>query len=222
MRIRRSLLARRATVLRPSRGRARRTLANYWRDALLWQLATALLLMVAAETAVGADPGRVSVDAHRDGDAIIVEARASLQTDVEIAWGVLTGYERYAEFIPDLKSSRILTRSGSTVIVQQKGELGFLFFRFPMEVTLNVDEQPRSGITSRAIAGTFREMTGSYTLLQVGDDLQFTYSGRIVPQFGLLSLVGTAAVKAAVQKQFSALVREMQRTGALPAKVPAP
>ncbi|HTS53363.1 MAG TPA: SRPBCC family protein [Burkholderiales bacterium] len=178
--------------------------------------------MVAAETAVGADPGRVSVDAHRDGDAIIVEARASLQTDVEIAWGVLTGYERYAEFIPDLKSSRILTRSGSTVIVQQKGELGFLFFRFPMEVTLNVDEQPRSGITSRAIAGTFREMTGSYTLLQVGDDLQFTYSGRIVPQFGLLSLVGTAAVKAAVQKQFSALVREMQRTGALPAKVPAP
>ena len=177
--------------------------------------------MVGAGTSSGANPDRVTVEARRDGNAVIVEARASLQVDPEIAWGVLTDYDRYAEFIPDLKYSRIQARSGSNVIVQQKGELGFFLFRFPMEVTLSVNEDPRNGISSRAIAGTFREMTGSYTLKRIGDDLQLTYSGRIVPEFGLLSLVGTAAVRAAVRKQFSALVREMQRIGAQPANAPA-
>jgi ribosome-associated toxin RatA of RatAB toxin-antitoxin module len=195
--------------------------AKRWSDRL-WRFAVVLLLSVAAGTATAANPDRVTVEAHRDGDAVIVEARASLEADLDVAWGVLTGYDRYAEFIPDLKSSRILARSGSTVIVRQQGELGFFLFHFPMEVTLRVDEQPRSGISSRAIAGTFREMTGSYTLSQVGNDLQLTYSGRIVPEFGLLSLVGTGAVRRAVQKQFSALVKQMQRNGASPANAPAP
>jgi ribosome-associated toxin RatA of RatAB toxin-antitoxin module len=215
-----SMMMRRAlcTAVLRSETTARRAVASHWSDVLLWQRAMVLLLMVAAGTASGASPDRVTVEAHRDGDAVVVEARASLQTDLDIAWDVLTAYERYAEFIPDLKSSRILARSGSAVIVQQKGELGFFLFHFPMDVTLSVDEQPRSGISSRAIAGTFREMTGSYRLVQVGDDLQFTYNGRMVPQFGLLSLMGTAAVKAAVRKQFGALVREMQSRGATPAK----
>jgi hypothetical protein len=37
----------------------------------------------------------------------------------------------------------------------------------------------------------------------------------MVPRFGLLSLMGTAAVKAAVEKQFGALVREMQTRAAV-------
>jgi ribosome-associated toxin RatA of RatAB toxin-antitoxin module len=174
------------------------------------------LIVLAAADAAGAD--QVRVEAHREGEAVIVEAHASLHADLGIAWNVLTGYDRYAQFIPDLTSSRVLSRSGSDVVVEQKGQLGFLVFRLPVEVTMTVSERPQTGINSRAIAGTFREMTGSYTLAQAGDDLQLTYSGRMVPRFGLLSLMGTAAVKAAVEKQFGALVREMQTRAALPEK----
>lgn len=193
--------------------------ASHWSDLLLWQFATVLLLMVVG-TASGASLDRVTVEARRDGDAVIVEAHASLHADLETAWDVLTDYDRYAEFIPDLKSSRILARSGSSVIVEQKGQAGFFLFRFPMEVTMSVSEEPRSGITSRAIAGTFREMTGSYTLTRDGDELRFTYSGRMVPDFVLPPLIGTAAVKAAVRKQFGALVKRMQTRAAAPAKPP--
>ncbi len=193
--------------------------ASHWSDLLLWQFATVLLLMVVG-TASGASPDRVTIEARRDGDAVIVEAHASLHADLETAWDVLTDYDRYAEFIPDLKSSRILARSGSSVIVEQKGQAGFFLFRFPMEVTMSVSEEPRSGITSRAIAGTFREMTGSYTLTRDGDELRFTYSGRMVPDFVLPPLIGTAAVKAAVRKQFGALVKRMQTRAAAPAKPP--
>jgi len=181
----------------------------------------ALFLLMLVGTASGASLDRISVEAWRDGDAVIVEARALLRADLETAWGVLTDYDRYAEFIPDLKSSRILARSGSSVVVEQKGQAGFFLFHFPMEVTLSVTEAPRSGITSRAIAGTFREMTGSYTLTRDGDDLRFAYYGRLVPDFVLPPLIGTAAVKAAVQKQFVALVAQMQARAAAQPKPPA-
>ena len=183
------------------------------------RFAAVLVLAVAAGVARGATPEPITVEARREGDAVIVDAHALLHADLETAWDVLTDYDRYAEFIPDLKSSRIVARSGATVIVEQKGQAGFFLFRFPMEVTLSVTEDPRNGITSRAIAGTFREMTGSYTLVRDGNELRFTYSGRMVPDFLLPPLIGTAAVKAAVKKQFGALVKQMQIRGAAPAKL---
>lgn len=186
----------------------------HWHN-LLAPLAAVLIVLAASDAA---DANQVSVEAHREGEAVVVEARAALHVDLAMAWEVLTGYDRYTQFIPDLTLSRVLSRSGSEVVVEQKGQLAFLVFRLPVEVTMNVSERPRTGINSRAVAGTFREMTGSYTLEQAGDDLQLTYSGRMVPRFGLLSLMGTAAVKAAVEKQFGALVREMQTRAAVPEK----
>ncbi len=203
-----------------SRTAVRSAATRHWSIVPMRQVA-AILLAVAAGAVSGASPEPITVEARRDGDAVIVDAHALLHADLEIAWDVLTDYGRYAEFIPDLTSSRIVARSGETVIVEQKGQVGFFLFRFPMEVTLSVTEEPRTGIISRAIAGTFREMTGSYTLVRDGDALRFTYSGRMVPDFLLPPLIGTAAVKAAVKKQFGALVKQMQTRGTTPPKLPA-
>ena len=171
-----------------------------------------LLLVLLSSVSAAAD---FKVEARRDGDAVLVEARARVKADVETAWTVLTAYDRYAEFIPDLKSSEILARAGETAIVHQKGEVGFFLFHFPMEVTFSVTEQPPTGISSRAISGTFKEMTNVYTLAEDDGGVRLTYSGRLVPEFRLPPLIGTAAVKAAVEKQFGALVREIQRRAAL-------
>jgi ribosome-associated toxin RatA of RatAB toxin-antitoxin module len=175
---------------------------------------TSLLLVLLPALTAAAD---FKVEARRDGDAVVVQARAHVSADVETVWAVLTAYDRYAEFIPDLKSSEILTRAGATAIVHQKGEAGFFLFHFPMEVTFSVTERAPTGISSRAISGTFKEMTGDYTLAQNGSGVRLSYDGRLVPDFRLPPLIGTAAVKAAVEKQFGALVKEIQRRAALQA-----
>jgi ribosome-associated toxin RatA of RatAB toxin-antitoxin module len=179
---------------------------------LFHKLYTSLLLVLLSSVSAAAD---FKVEARRDGDAVMVEARARVKANVETAWDVLTAYDRYAEFIPDLRSSEILARAGDTAIVHQKGEAGFFLFHFPMEVTFSVTERPPSGISSRAISGTFKEMTSAYTLAQDDAGVRLTYSGRLVPDFHLPPLIGTAAVKAAVEKQFGALVKEIQRRAAL-------
>jgi len=156
----------------------------------------------------------VTVEARHDGEAVLVEASASVHATPQVAWDVLTGYERYAEFIPDLTSSRILSRSGGTAVVEQKGVAGFFLFHFPIEVVLTVSEQPPSAVNSRAVSGTFREMTGVYRLTEDGDTLRLTYSGRLVPAFRLPPLIGVVALRAAVERQFTALVREIGRRAA--------
>ena len=179
------------------------------------RLQLALLLLLPSSPGFAAGLDQVKVEARRDGDAVLIEAVARVVADRATAWEVLTGYDRYAEFIPDLTTSRILARAGSIAIVEQKGEAGFFLFHFPMEVTFSVTEEPPSAITSRAISGTFRELTGSYVLVEEGEVLRLNYSGRLVPNFRLPPLIGTAAVRAAIQKQFGALVKEIQRRSAL-------
>lgn len=172
------------------------------------QAAAALVLLLAVGTASGQS---ISVEAHRDGDAVLVEARALLRADRTVAWEVLTDYDHYARFVPDLRSSKVLARAGDTVIVEQRGVAGFFVFRFPLEVRLAVTEQPYEQVCAQAIGGNFKEMTGLYRLVPEGDELRFTYSGRLVPAFSLPPLIGTTMIRVAVERQFTALVREILR-----------
>jgi ribosome-associated toxin RatA of RatAB toxin-antitoxin module len=158
---------------------------------------------------------QVLVDAQRDGDAVVVEARSSLNAQARIAWEVLTDYEHYADFVPDLNSSRVLERAGNVAIVEQKGVAGFFLFHFPLEVKLLVTEYPFDRVTSSAIGGNFKNMTGTYQLVLDGERLRVSYVGRLVPSFRLPPFLGVTAIRIGVEKQFTGLVREIQRREAL-------
>src|SRR5207245_5185642 len=60
---------------------------------------------------------------ERHGEYITVSASAVMQVDARIAWEVLSDYDNLAQFIPDMKSSRVVSRSGDRVVVEQK-EIG--------------------------------------------------------------------------------------------------
>jgi ribosome-associated toxin RatA of RatAB toxin-antitoxin module len=172
-----------------------------------------VLLLLAA--AAGAAPAEVRVEARREGDAVLVEASADLHAPRALAWEVLTGYDRYAEFVPDLRTSRIVARSGITAIVEQSGVAGMFFYRFPMEVRLAITEEPFETVRSEAIGGNFRELSGLYRLQPTPQGVKFLYSGRLVPSFRLPPLVGLPAVRGSVERQFRGLVQEIERRAAL-------
>ena len=124
---------------------------------------------------------------------------------------MLTDYDHLAEFIPGMRVSRVLARTGNSVLVEQKGEARLLFFSFPIAVRLAIDEFPHQQINSRAVAGDFREMVGAY-YLEAGDRrIRLRYSGRMTPDFLVPPLIGTFVLRTHVERQFSALVDEIVR-----------
>src|SRR5258708_39639703 len=71
---------------------------------------------------------------ERQGEYITVNASVLMQVDARTAWEVLSDYDHLAQFIPDMKSSRVVSRDGNRVLVEQKGEFGFFFYRQPVDV----------------------------------------------------------------------------------------
>ena len=75
-------------------------------------------------------------------------------------------------------------------------------------------EQPYERITSRALAGSFREMRNTYVIEARQGRILLRYSGRLVPDFDVPPVVGTLAFRHNVEAMFVGLVEEMERRNA--------
>lgn len=179
------------------------------------RVASRLLLVCVTGLATVASAAEVAVQVTRNGEVFQVDASASIESSVEggvaRAWRVLTDYGRLAEFIPDLHSSRVVSRNGRQVVVEQKGEARVLFFSFPIDVRLAITEYPNERLVSRAVAGNFREMHGAYSLEAGQGRVLLRYAGRMAPDFFVPPLIGTLALRRNVEASFRALVEEVER-----------
>jgi hypothetical protein len=82
-------------------------------------------------------------------------------------------------------------------------------------VRLEVLESPSSSISSRAVAGNLKRMTGRYDLQSGDGGIVLRYSGELEPDFELPPVIGTLAVRTMVEEQFAAMVAEIERRAAL-------
>lgn len=153
----------------------------------------------------------ISLQAARHGDSFEVEATAEFEAEVALAWEVLTDYNRLSEFIPGMHSSRIVSRSKRSVVVDQSGEARLLFLSYPIQVRLEVEEFPYERIVSRAIEGNFKDLRGAYILEARGRRLLLHYTGSLTPDFSIPPLIGTILVRNTVAKRFGAMVDEIMR-----------
>lgn len=178
--------------------------------------------VVVAATLAAPSPARaegVDVDTERSGDAIEIRASAPLKATREAAWRVLTDYARYAEFLPDMQTSKVVSRSGAEAVIEQRGEARFLWFRLPLHVKLAVLEVPFDWVESKLITGTLRDFQGRYELQKAGDAMRLVYKGRMTLDQEHRGIFDSVAVRHNVSRQFRALVREIERTTETP---PAP
>jgi len=190
-----------------------RTIVAAFRDiAMRWTVACVVAL--AAATAQSATGASITIHAERGGDTIDIRASAILQADSATAWRVLTEYERYTEFIPDLRSSRILARRGRTVTVEQSGDAALWLFRMPVDITFEINETPPSSLQSRAVAGSLRALTSNYALSPAASGIRLDYFGHIAPGFELFGQIEQTVVERNIARQFQALADEIERQSA--------
>ena len=178
------------------------------------RLAAVLALIACAAPCAPAAAQAISLETYRQVDAVTVYAEVRLDVDPRIAWDVLSDYDHLAQFIPDMSESRVVSRNGHTVIVEQKGEFGVLFFHQPIELRLEIVETPRTSIVARAVGGSFREMSGRYDLDESGGSIRISYAGRFVPGFPLPAFLGIIGVRHTAATQLAALVDEIVRRDA--------
>lgn len=185
--------------------------------------ATVVVLAWALWVPVTATAQQISIETGAEGDAVTVTASAQMQVEPRTVWSVISDYDHLADFIPDMRSSRVIQRDGDQILVEQTGVFGILFFQQPVEVKLAVVEYPMRRIVAHAVGGNVKEMDGRYELESLpAGTIRLSYFGRLVPDFPIPPILGTMLVRRLLARQFTAMVREIVRRDALAQGAPQP
>ena len=176
-------------------------------------IAVAMMLVLAGSQPAAA--AIVTINTRLQGATIDIHASALLKADAATAWRVLTDYDRYAEFIPDLQVSRVVARDGAKITVEQSGDAALWLFKLPVHVTFEVNEHPPDRLRSRTVAGSVRVLASSYVLVPDASGLRLDYAGQIVPGFELVGHIERMMLERNAARHFQALADEIERRSAV-------
>lgn len=169
-----------------------------------------MTIAFAARPAAAAE--NTAVEARRVGDAVEVNAQATLRAPLEVVWSTLTDYDHLSEFIPGMQRSRLLRYRGSAAIVEELGEARFLFLSFPIDVTLSSVERPPREIEVHVLRGNLRRLDGRYRIVPRDDGrIVLHWRGLVEPAEHLPPLAGEFLVRLSVERQFFGMVAEIER-----------
>lgn len=172
-----------------------------------------LLLLSFTGAARAADD--ITVEARRRDDALEVVCRALLDAPLDLIWKTLTDYDRFAEFVPGMRRSRLLERRGAVAVVEQLGDAGFLFLTFPIDVTLASTERPPYALEVSMLKGNLKRLDGVYRIEpQAGGRILLTWNGIVEAQ-SMPPLLGEIVMRSNIEDQFRGMVREIERRDAL-------
>ena len=172
-------------------------------------LLRALMLVLWTAAAGGAEG--LSVETTRRGAAVEVRAYALVEAEYGTVWSTLTDYDHLSEFVPGMRSSRVLERRGNTWIVEQRGETRFLFFTHPVEVPVIATARPPHALDVRLLKGNLRRLDGGYRLEPAGAGrIGLRWVGVVEPD-SLPPLLGELVMRASIESQFAGMVREIER-----------
>jgi ribosome-associated toxin RatA of RatAB toxin-antitoxin module len=170
------------------------------------------LLMLGAAAAALARPAEVSVVATPQPEGVQVTARALVRAPTELIWQTLTDYDHLSEFVPGMVSSRVVSRQGSQLIIEQKGGAHLWFFSYPIRVTVASTEHPYEGIDVRLLQGNLRRLEGGYRIEPQPDgSTEITWSGTIEPDSPVPAFIRNAILRRTISEQFAGMVREIER-----------
>jgi hypothetical protein len=163
-------------------------------------------------------------DVTQDAAGYRIDASADLTADQAVVWNTLTDYEKLPQFVPGIHRVRVLEsheqEGRQHLLVEQAGELRFLFFSRRVAVLLDVEQQPRSRVEARALPRprggnqgeeSLNDFEGTYTLVPIPGGVRLGYRARFAPEFTLPPILGPWAVRRTMQAQFEAMLAEIDR-----------
>ena len=176
------------------------------------RVAFAAVAWAALLTPPAAAAAQTVVSVVKNGEVYSVSAHSTLAADRETIWRVLTDYEGYPAFVPNLSLSRLVNLEPCQV--EQKGEFGVFFFSREVHATLEIEELPPSRILFRSIEGNLKSLETELTIAGKGASMTISYESRIVPDFWIPPLIGGPIVRAAIRGKLQAVAEEIERRAA--------
>jgi ribosome-associated toxin RatA of RatAB toxin-antitoxin module len=171
----------------------------------------------AAATAVQATPAlELQVDRIDSGDGgkmYRIASSGTVAATPAAVWRILTDYNRMADYVPDMKSARVVSRDGDKVIIEQHGAAKFLFFSRDIHLVVQVHEQAPNKLDVSLIDGDMKVYRCTWELTPVAatGGTRVLYNATIEPKFYVPGMVGASLVRKDVAKMMAAVLLRLDR-----------
>lgn len=153
----------------------------------------------------------VTVRVVRDGETITVDAEMLVPVTPQEAWAVLADYEHFTDFVPNMQVSRIVSKAGEALRVEQKGRARYGLLSFAFESLREVELSPHETLKTRMIKGNMKRMETLTRLVAEGSGTRILYHNEAVPDFWVPPLIGPVFIRHEVAEQLGAIIREILR-----------
>ncbi|THC40012.1 SRPBCC family protein [Massilia sp. Mn16-1_5] len=191
-------------------------------DRIAHMLLLGYALLACSAGPAAAQPGapRFELNVERvdsaEGDKLYrIASSGTVAATPAAVWRILTDYDHLADYLPNLESTRVLSRNGDKLIVEQLGSAQFLFFSQPIRLLVQVHERAPDRIDISLIDGDMKIYRASWELrpLAGASGTRVLYNATIVPKFDVPGIVGTDVVRKDVARMMAAVLLRLDRPG---------
>jgi carbon monoxide dehydrogenase subunit G len=159
-----------------------------------------------AETVANEDIG---VKVKIDGENVIVDLSLIVPATQQEVWDVLIDFEHMADFVSNLKESKVISNSNETLKVFQRGEANYGPINFTFYSTREIQLSPLVKIQSHMISGNMIKMDGTTQLVNEGGQTRIVYHSDSIPGVWIPPIVGKGFIEHETREQFHEMSNEI-------------
>lgn len=173
--------------------------------------AIALLAAAWLAPAHAADTYLKSIATKQTADGYALDATFLAPVPQQLAYDVLTDFDFFDRFAPNVKTSRIAKREGNRMVIEQTGVAKFGLLSIPYSSQRQIDVTPPESIRSVQLQGSMKKMESLMTLKSEGGATRMVYHIDLVPSAAAASILTPSRLEHDIEDQFNALIAEMVR-----------
>jgi ribosome-associated toxin RatA of RatAB toxin-antitoxin module len=178
-------------------------------------LLSSLLLLALPAMAETAKPEVAVKRIDSEGEQVFeVRASGTVRASPAAVWKVLTDYEAMPEFVPDLEKTKVISRTGNRVIIEQSGVARFLFLSRTIHLIVHVSEEPISSIEIKLVTGDMKVYHCRWEMTAVPETggTRISYTGKMVPKFYVPGMLGSNIIRRDIERMMKAVLERLDET----------
>ena len=126
-------------------------------------------------------------------------------------WEVVTDYERTPQYMRDVQSTKVISRSGDTLRVAQRDQVKFGPFSIPIETVRDVKHVEPVRTESHIVSGSFKKYDAEIKLVPEPGGTRVLYRSQTIPESALAAFAGESTIKKHTEERFKQLRAEILR-----------
>jgi hypothetical protein len=168
------------------------------------------LVLFQADSLANSPEGRdIEVQVNMAGENIIIDLNFAVPATRQEVWDVLTDFDGMADFVSNLKESKVVSVSEGKFTIFQRGAAIYGPVSFSFESTREVRLIPYHKIRTQLISGNMRKLEGITYLIDEGGHTRVVHRTDAIPKVWIPAAVGKAFIENEMREQFNEMRNEI-------------